>query len=86
MKDSVVLLPGVAESVLWDNGGRYVWVPTAEAEQALVTLGRSISSLELRDEGADDRIIAPLVIPDLPLRRPQRYNHRRIRSRNLRPA
>jgi hypothetical protein len=68
MTDVVVLLPGVTGSVLRDARGRDLWAPTAgAAARALVTLGRSITDLELRDENADDGVTAPLMIPDLHL-------------------
>ncbi len=68
MPDVVVLLPGITGSVLRDSEGRDVWAPTpGAAAQALVTLGRSIADLELRDEDADDGVTAPLIVPDLHL-------------------
>jgi len=68
MADVVVLLPGITGSVLRDSRGRDVWAPTAgAAARALVTLGRSITDLELRDGDADDGVTAPLMIPDLHL-------------------
>jgi CHAT domain/Lecithin:cholesterol acyltransferase len=68
MADVVVLLPGITGSVLRDNRGRDLWAPTAGgAARALVTLGRSITDLELRDENADDGVTAPMMIPDLHL-------------------
>jgi len=68
MADVVVLLPGITGSVLRDSAGRDVWAPTAgAAARALVTLGRSIGSLELRDPDADDGVTAPLMVPDLHL-------------------
>jgi pimeloyl-ACP methyl ester carboxylesterase len=39
----------------------------ASAVNALVTLGRSITSLELRDDQIDDGVTAPSVMPDLHL-------------------
>jgi CHAT domain/Lecithin:cholesterol acyltransferase len=68
MADVVVLLPGITGSVLRDSRGRDVWAPTAgTAARALVTLGRSITDLELRDGDADDGVTAPLMVPDLHL-------------------
>jgi hypothetical protein len=68
MTDVVVLLPGITGSVLRDSRGRDVWAPTAgTAARALITLGRSITDLELRDEDADDGVTAPMMIPDLHL-------------------
>jgi hypothetical protein len=68
LADVVVLLPGITGSVLRDSRGRDVWAPTAgAAARALVTLGRSITDLELRDEDADDGVTAPLMVPDLHL-------------------
>jgi pimeloyl-ACP methyl ester carboxylesterase len=68
MPDVVVLLPGITGSVLRDSQGRDLWAPTTgAAARALVTLGRSITDLELRNEHADDGITAPLMIPDLHL-------------------
>src|SRR5215475_8010333 len=68
MRDVVVLLPGISGSVLRDSQGRDVWAPTAgAATRALITLGQSITDLELRDEHADDGVTAPLIIPDLHL-------------------
>src|SRR5438477_495167 len=64
MPDLVVLLPGITGSVLRDSRGREVWAPTA---RALVTLGRSVTDLELRDGDADDGVTAPLMVPDLHL-------------------
>ena len=68
MADVVVVLPGITGSVLRDSRGRDVWAPTAgAAARALVTLGRSLADLELRDEDADDGVTAPLMVPDLHL-------------------
>jgi hypothetical protein len=68
MGDVVVLLPGITGSVLRDSAGRDVWAPTAgAAARALVTLGRSITDLELWDGDADDGVTAPLIVPDLHL-------------------
>jgi hypothetical protein len=68
MADVVVLLPGITGSVLRDSRGRDVWAPTAgAAARALVTLGRSITDLELRDGDADDGATAPMMVPDLHL-------------------
>ena len=68
MTDVVVLLPGITGSVLRDSRGRDLWAPTAgTAARALITLGRSLADLELRDEHADDGVTAPLMIPDLHL-------------------
>ena len=68
MTDVVVLLPGITGSVLRDSRGRDLWAPTAgTVARALVTLGRSLSELELCDENADDGVTAPVIIPDLHL-------------------
>ena len=68
MPDVVVLLPGITGSVLRDSRGRDLWAPKAgAAARALLSLGQSITDLELRDEHADDGITAPLMIPDLHL-------------------
>jgi hypothetical protein len=68
MTDVVVLLPGITGSVLRDSRGRDLWAPTAgAAARALVTLGRSITDLELRGEDADDGVTAPMMVPDLHL-------------------
>jgi len=68
MTDVVVLVPGITGSVLRDSRGRDLWAPTAgTAARALITLGRSVTELELRDEHADDGITAPMMIPDLHL-------------------
>ena len=68
MTDLVVLLPGITGSVLRDSRGRDIWAPSAETvTRALMTLGQSISDLELVDENADDGITAPLLVPDLHL-------------------
>ena len=68
MADVVVLLPGITGSVLRDSRGRDVWAPTAGAAvRALVTLGRSITDLELPDGDADDGVTAPMMVPDLHL-------------------
>ena len=68
MTDVVVLLPGITGSVLRDSRGRDLWAPTAgTAARALVTLGRSLADLELRDEDADDGVTAPVMVPDLHL-------------------
>jgi pimeloyl-ACP methyl ester carboxylesterase len=67
MPDLIVLLPGITGSVLRRNG-KDVWAMTAaSAANALLTLGRSITSLELRDEQLDDGVTAPSVMPDLHL-------------------
>ena len=45
-----------------------MWAPTAgTAVRALVSLGRSLTDLELHDEDADDGVSAPLIVPDLHL-------------------
>ena len=68
MADVVVVLPGITGSVLRDSRGRDVWAPTAGAAvRALVTLGRSLADLELRDGDADDGVTAPMMVPDLHL-------------------
>lgn len=68
MTDVVVLLPGITGSVLRDSRSRDLWAPTAgTVARALVTLGRSIADLELRDENADGGVTAPMMIPDLHL-------------------
>jgi pimeloyl-ACP methyl ester carboxylesterase len=68
MTDVVVLLPGITGSVLRDDRGRDLWAPTAgTVARALVTLGRSVSELELLDENVDDGVTAPVLIPDLHL-------------------
>jgi hypothetical protein len=65
MADVVLVLPG---SALRDSAGRDVWAPTAGATAlALVTLGRCITDLELRDGDADDGVTAPMIVPDLHL-------------------
>jgi len=65
--DVIVLLPGITGSVL-QKDGRYVWAMTARTvADALFTLGRSVTDLELRDDRADDGVTAPLVMPDLHL-------------------
>ena len=67
MPDLIVLLPGITGSVLRKNG-RDVWAMTAaSAVNALVSLGKSITSLELRDDQIDDGVTAPSVMPDLHL-------------------
>ena len=67
LEDVVVLLPGITGSVLRKDG-RDVWAMTPGAVgEALFTLGRSITELELHDEEADDGVTAPLVMPDLHL-------------------
>lgn len=44
------------------------WPPTAgAAAQALVTLGCSLADRALRDRNTDDRVTAPLILPDLHL-------------------
>jgi hypothetical protein len=58
----VVVLPGVTGSVLRDSAGSDAWAP---APRALVTLGRSLADLELRDGDADEGVTAPMMIPDL---------------------
>ena len=68
MADVVVVLPGITGSVLRDSRGRDVWAPTAgAAARALVTLGRNLADLELRDGDADDGVTAPMMVPDLHL-------------------
>ena len=67
LEDVVVLLPGITGSVLRKDG-RDVWAMTPGAVgEALFTLGRSITDLELHDDEADDGVTAPLVMPDLHL-------------------
>jgi hypothetical protein len=59
-----------ADHELSDRGrrGRSPGTPPARtATRALITLGRSIADLELRDEHADDGVTAPTMIPDLHL-------------------
>jgi hypothetical protein len=64
MDDVVVLLPGITGSALQDSAGRDACAPTAGA---LVTLGRNLTDLVLRDDNADDGVISPLMVPDLHL-------------------
>jgi hypothetical protein len=68
MPDVMVVLPGITGSVLRDAEGRDLWAPTAGAiTRALITLGGSITGLELRADDADDGVTAPLLVPDLHL-------------------
>ncbi|WP_405982570.1 lipase/acyltransferase domain-containing protein [Streptomyces sp. NBC_00158] len=72
MPDVVVLLPGITGSVLARNG-KDVWAPSASAVVgALMSLGRSLQELELRDGQDDwkaddlgDGIVATRLVPDL---------------------
>ena len=67
MSDLVVVLPGITGSVL-RRDGQDVWAMTARgAASALLSLGRSLTTLELADDEADDGVTAPLLMPDLHL-------------------
>jgi pimeloyl-ACP methyl ester carboxylesterase len=72
MKDVVVLLPGILGSVL-QKDGHDAWAVTAGAAvRALLSLGRSIRDLELRDDDPDvddrgDGVTAPRVLNDVHL-------------------
>ena len=67
MADVVVLLPGITGSVLRKDD-RDVWGMTpGGAARALLSLGGSISELQLKGDDADDGITAPHVMPDLHL-------------------
>ena len=72
VSDVVVLLPGITGSVL-QKDGRDVWAVTGSAAvEALKSLGRDITSLELHGDDAalddlGDGITAPRVIPDVHL-------------------
>ncbi|MFE0699817.1 hypothetical protein [Streptomyces sp. NPDC058872] len=70
MSDVVVLLPGIAGSVLTKDG-KEVWAPSLTAVLgALTSLGRSLDSIELEDDDwhADDLgdgVVAERLVPDL---------------------
>lgn len=68
MNDVVVLLPGITGSVL-SKDGKDVWAMSPGAVlRAVLSLGESISDLELKDDGAaDDGVTAPRLMPDLHL-------------------
>jgi pimeloyl-ACP methyl ester carboxylesterase len=68
MTDVVVLLPGITGSVL-QKDGKDVWAfSPGAALRALVSLGRSITDLELHDDSdLDDGVTAPRVMPDIHL-------------------
>jgi pimeloyl-ACP methyl ester carboxylesterase len=68
MNDVVVLLPGITGSVLRKDG-KDVWAMSPGAVlRAVLSLGESITDLELKDDGAlDDGVTAPRLMPDLHL-------------------
>ncbi|MGZ8603256.1 MAG: lipase/acyltransferase domain-containing protein [Actinomycetota bacterium] len=68
MDDVVVLLPGITGSVLRKDG-KDVWAMSPGAVlRAVLSLGESITDLELKDDGAlDDGVTAPRLMPDLHL-------------------
>jgi pimeloyl-ACP methyl ester carboxylesterase len=64
--DVIVLLPGITGSVL-QKDGKDVWAVSGGAVlRAILSLGESISDLELRGD-ADDGVTAPRLMPDLHL-------------------
>ncbi|MFF5703670.1 esterase/lipase family protein [Streptomyces sp. NPDC012794] len=72
MPDVVVLIPGIAGSVLTRNGTD-LWAPSSSAVPgALALLGRSLEELELRDgqddwrvDGLGDGVVADRLVPGL---------------------
>ena len=72
MGDVIVMLPGITGSVLQKNG-KDVWAPTGGAViNALLSLGKDIKSLALKDDPPDvddlgDGVVATRVMPDIHL-------------------
>ena len=72
MGDVIVMLPGITGSVLQKNG-KDVWAPTAGGViNALLSLGKDIKRLELKDDppGVDDLgdgVVATRVMGDIHL-------------------
>jgi pimeloyl-ACP methyl ester carboxylesterase len=67
MDDVIVLLPGITGSVL-QKDGKDVWAMSGGAVlRAILSLGESITDLELRGDDADDGVTAPRLMPDLHL-------------------
>jgi pimeloyl-ACP methyl ester carboxylesterase len=72
MGDVIVMLPGITGSVL-QKDGKDVWAPTAGAViHALLSLGKNVKSLALKDDPPDvddlgDGVVATRVMPDIHL-------------------
>ena len=72
MGDVIVMLPGITGSVLQKNG-KDVWAPTGGAViNALLSLGKDIKSLALKEDPPDvddlgDGVVATRVMPDIHL-------------------
>jgi pimeloyl-ACP methyl ester carboxylesterase len=72
MGDVVVMLPGITGSVLQRNG-KDVWAPTPSAVLgALLSLGKNVKSLALKEDPPDvddlgDGVVATRVMPDIHL-------------------
>jgi pimeloyl-ACP methyl ester carboxylesterase len=72
MGDVIVMLPGITGSVLQKNG-KDVWAPTGGAViNALLSLGKDIKGLALKDDPPDvddlgDGVVATRVMPDIHL-------------------
>jgi pimeloyl-ACP methyl ester carboxylesterase len=72
MGDVIVMLPGITGSVL-QKDGKDVWAPTAGAViGALLSLGKNIKGLALKDDPPDvddlgDGVVATRVMPDIHL-------------------
>ena len=64
-KDVVVLLPGITGSVL-ARGGKDVWSPSSGAVwRALISLGGSVTKLDLPPDGNPGDVTAPRLVPDV---------------------
>lgn len=72
MGDVIVMLPGITGSVL-QRDGKDVWAPTAGGViNALLTLGKDVKHLALKDDPPDvddlgDGVVATRVMPDIHL-------------------
>ncbi len=72
MGDVIVMLPGITGSVL-QKDGKDVWAPTAGGViNALLSLGKDVKSLALKDDPPDvddlgDGVVATRVMPDIHL-------------------
>ncbi len=66
IRDVVVLLPGITGSVLANAAGKPVWDPSVRAVwQAVKSLGKSVTGLEMDPSGDPGEIVATKLVSDV---------------------